>query len=72
MLQTPSFYAHVIHGLLILVSVVFFYKNFKSIKQLDFYRKTVLLLLFTIVTGLHSLSHLGLESVYNYNPFLEI
>lgn len=66
----PSFLAHVINGFLILFSCFFVYAHFDSIQSLDQYKKLVLLLLFAVVIGIHSLSHLGLETVYNFNPLL--
>ncbi len=66
--NSPSFYAHILNGLCILFALILVYKNFRSIKQLDVSRKLILLLLFAIVFGVHSLSHLGLEFVYHFNP----
>jgi hypothetical protein len=64
----PSFYAHVTNGLLLFVAIVFLYSNFKSIKNIDSYKKLILIILFSIAIGIHGLGHLGLEYVYNYNP----
>lgn len=70
--NTPSFYAHLIQGLLILAAVILVFKNLNLIKGFDIYRKLILILLFALVFGAHSLSHLSLEAVYNYNPLSEI
>jgi len=35
---------------------------------MDKYRLILLVLLFSIATGVHGLSHLGLEENYGYNP----
>jgi hypothetical protein len=32
------------------------------------YKVIVLVLLFSIATGVHGISHLGMEKVYGYNP----
>lgn len=66
----PSFYAHVLNGLFVLLAIYYVYKNFNSLKQLDTYKTLILILLFAILFGLHSLSHLGLEAYYGFNPFL--
>ena len=68
MIQIPSLYAHIINGILLLVAFILLYKNYSSIKSMDKYRLILLVLLFSIATGVHSLSHLGLEKIYGYNP----
>ncbi len=67
-LTKPSIYAHIFNGLLMLLAVVLLYRNYKNIVSLRPYEHLVLVLLFSITVGVHSLSHLGLESVYNFNP----
>ena len=64
----PSFYAHIINGLLLFVALFLLYKNYSKIRNLDPYNLIILTLLFSISIGIHGLSHLGLETVYNYNP----
>ena len=65
---TPSLYAHVINGILLLIAVIIAIMNYSSLKKIGAYKSIVLLLLFSLVIGIHGLSHLGMESVYNYNP----
>jgi hypothetical protein len=67
--STPSFYAHVANGILVFTAVIYLYCNYNTIKSVDYYKKLVLRILFSIAIGIHSLSHLGLEYVYNFNPF---
>ncbi len=64
----PSFYAHVLNGFFMLLAMIIAYRNFAEIKKLDSYKRIILTLLFSITVGIHGLSHLGLESVYNFNP----
>jgi len=64
----PSFYAHTLNGILLLAAFVVLYRNFSYIKNVDKYRLITLILLFSSAAGIHSLSHLGLESVYGFNP----
>ena len=69
-LLSPSFYAHLINGLLLLVAVVILYNNYSKIFRLEPYKLLILILLFSLVIGVHGLSHLGLEYIYEFNPIL--
>ena len=62
----PSFYAHAVNGFLFLLAAVLLYRNYTEIRRLDPYKRITLTLLFSIVVGIHGLSHLGLEKVYGY------
>lgn len=64
---TPSFYAHIFNGLLFFIASIIFLLHYKKFTA-EPYKLITLLLLFSIVAGVHGLSHLGLETVYNYNP----
>ena len=66
--RAPSFYAHVINGVLIFFSVLFLYNNYSNIMSEENYKILLLLLLFSIAIGIHCMTHLGLEVNYNYNP----
>ena len=68
MILLPSFYAHVINGILLLVAFILLCQIYSSIKNMDKYKLIILVLLFSIATGVHGLSHLGLEKNYGYNP----
>jgi hypothetical protein len=68
MLQTPSFYAHILNGLFLFFALILALNHLTALKQLDIYKKIIILLLFSVVFGIHSISHVGLEAVYNYNP----
>jgi len=64
----PSFYAHVINGILMLIAIILLYRNYSSVKRLEPYKQIMLVLLFSMAIGIHGLTHLGLETVYGYNP----
>jgi hypothetical protein len=64
----PSFYAHIINGIVLLIAVIILLKNYKKISNLEPYKIIILTLIFSICIGVHGLSHLGLEKNYNYNP----
>lgn len=64
----PSFYAHVINGLLLLYIIYFLLKNRNELKHRNSYELLVILLLLSITIGIHGLSHLGLERSYDFNP----
>jgi len=55
-----------------MVAIIVMYFNFYSIVKLEPYKIIILALLFSIGFGIHSLSHLGLEKVYNFNPIKTI
>jgi len=64
----PSYYAHIINGLLLLFAIIIVAKNYAKISVLEPYKLTILVLFFSAAVGIHGLSHLGLEMGYNYNP----
>jgi hypothetical protein len=66
--NVPSFYAHVINGILMLIAIILLYRNYSSVKRLEPYKQILLVLLFSMAIGIHGLTHLGLETVYGYNP----
>ena len=68
MIWAPSFLAHIGNGLFLLVAAVLFFKNYISIKNANGIILLALALLASIAIGIHGLSHLGLERVYNFNP----
>jgi hypothetical protein len=67
-LFVPSFYAHILSSFLILVSVILLYKNYSKIMNLEPYQLIMIILVFSISIGIHSISHLGLEKLYDFNP----
>ena len=66
MIFHPSILAHILSALLIFYSVVYVILYYAKIRVLDVYSILTLLLLFSIVIGIHSLSHLALEREYGY------
>ena len=64
-LKTPSFYAHVLNALLVVLAVILMIKYSRVLRP---YEVIVIVLLFSIGIGVHGISHLGLEAVYQYNP----
>jgi hypothetical protein len=69
----PSFYAHVINGILLFIAVIVIALNYSRLARLESYpRRTTnliyLVLLLSIAAGVHGISHLGLEYVYGFNP----
>ena len=65
---TPSFYSHLINGVLLFIAFILLYKYFSKITQLEPYKLISLMLLLSISIGIHGLTHLGLEKGYGYNP----
>ena len=68
-IQNPSFYAHVIGGGLIPVAIVLTLISLSSIQKLEPYKLIGLILLGSIAMSIHGISHIGMESIYNYNPW---
>ena len=64
----PSFYAHVLNGLFLLFAIILVIMNMTELKRLKPSKMIVIVLLFSLVFGIHSLTHLGLEKVYGFNP----
>ena len=69
-MYTPSFYAHVTSALLMLIAVIILYTNYSEIFRASPDKLICITLLFSISMGIHSLTHLGLEKGYGYNPLL--
>jgi hypothetical protein len=67
-MYAPSVYAHIFNGLFLFIAFYLFFVYFYVIKKIDPHKLIVLILLFSIAIGIHGLSHLGLESIYGYNP----
>ena len=64
----PSLYAHILNGILLLSAFVLLFANYSQIKKHtseDPYKVVLLVLLFSIGVGIHGISHLGLERIYN-------
>lgn len=65
-LNKPSFYAHVLNGMLLFVALFIFVKHYKSILTIETYKKLMIILLFALVIGVHGLSHNALEVSYGF------
>ena len=63
----PSFYAHTFSGGILFAGILYLAFCSSKIFSRDPYQIVVLIFLLSIATGIHGLSHIGLESVYNYN-----
>lgn len=65
----PSIFAHILNGILLLVAFILVLTNKSKLKTLQPYMLIKMVLLFSLAVGIHGLSHLGMEYVYNFNPF---
>ncbi len=68
-LIAPSLNSLFFTGIILLSIFIIFVTNFKQFMRLDFYRKISILSLIGIAIGAHGLIHLGVESVYGFNPY---
>ncbi len=55
-------------GGLLFASILYLALNITKIMSRDPYQILLLILLFAITTSIHGISHMGLESIYNFNP----
>ena len=67
-LNKPSFYDLAITGIISFILVMLIVNNFKLIKNLSLDKLIFIVSLVGTVIGIHGLLHLGMETVYNYNP----
>jgi hypothetical protein len=65
-----SLLAHMFSGLLMGIAVYIALSSFGTLRKLDTYHILVLVLLFSIVVGIHGISHLGLRKEYGYTMLL--
>ena len=63
-----SFYTHLANIMFVFLAIYFVIANFSYIENMSPEKNIYILLLFSISAGVHGLSHLGLESLYQYNP----
>ena len=68
MLTIPSFYSLLFTGVIWFVLVVIFFKNYSFFKNSRPDKMIEMISLIGLVIGVHGLLHLGLESVYGFNP----
>lgn len=61
----PSVWSHILNGVFMLITFVIIVSNWSKLMKLDVYRILIVVLLLSIVAGVHSLSHLGLEKEYD-------
>lgn len=66
----PSLNSLFVTGLLLLFILLIVLTNLKKIINLDYYKQLSLLSLFVIAVGVHGLIHLGVETNYNFNPYV--
>ena len=64
----PSFYAHILQSVLLLLALIYFVINYTYFTKLSQYQILVLLLLSAGVIGIHGLTHSDLENIYKFNP----
>ena len=68
----PSIMAHILTGILLFIAFAVIVYNFSTIRALRVYRVLIILLLLTVATGIHGLSHGLLEKQYDYVPLREL
>jgi hypothetical protein len=64
----PSFYSHVLGGVLGLIVLIMILFNFREVRSLFLYDQLMLLLALSVAAGVHGISHQGMEELYGYYP----
>lgn len=64
----PSFYAHVLGGVLGLIVLIKILLNYHEVKSMVLYDQLMLLLALSVAAGIHGISHQGMEELYGYYP----
>ena len=72
MLNKPSFYSLLLTGVIWFVLVVIFVRNYSFFKKSRPDKMIEMVSLIGLVIGVHGLLHLGLESVYGFNPMIHL
>jgi hypothetical protein len=67
--MAPSMNGLLFTGLLLLIIVVIFANNYSQFLKLNYYQQIALLSLLSLAIGVHSILHLGAETVYGFNPY---
>lgn len=69
MLITPSIVSLFITGILLLSIFIIIVIDCNYFSKITLYHKIVILSLLTTAIGIHGLIHLGVEKLYNINPY---
>ena len=64
----PSFYAHVLGGVLALIVMILILFNFRAVRSMVLYERLMLFLALSVAAGVHGISHQGMEVIYGYYP----
>ena len=56
----PVFYVHVLHSILMVSAIIYALLHIPALQQLTVYKKLKTILLFSILLGIHGLSHSNL------------
>ncbi len=68
-LMAPSMNGLILTGVLLLIIVIIFAKNYGQFLKLNYYQQIALLSLLSLAIGIHSMLHLGAEVFYDFNPY---
>ncbi len=69
LLMAPSMNGLILTGILFLIIVIIFAKNYNKFLKLNYYQQITLLSLLSLAIGIHSILHLGGEVFYGFNPY---
>ena len=69
LIMAPSMNGLLLTGLILLIILIIFAKNYEQFLKLNYYQQIALLSLLSLAIGVHSILHLGAETVYGFNPY---
>ena len=69
LIMAPSMNGLLLTGLILLIILIIFAKNYDQFLKLNYYQQIALLSLLSLAIGIHSILHLGAETVYGFNPY---
>ena len=69
LLMAPSMNGLLFTGVILLIILIIFAKNYGQFLRLNYYQQIALLSLLSLAIGIHSMLHLGAETVYGFNPY---
>jgi hypothetical protein len=67
--MAPSMNGLILTGVLLLIIVIIFAKNYSQFLKLNYYQQIALLSLLSLAIGIYSMLHLGAEVFYDFNPY---
>ena len=69
LIMAPSMNGLLLTGVILLIIFIIFAKNYSQFIKLNYHQQIAILSLLSLAIGIHSILHLGAETVYGFNPY---